>query len=340
MKELLKRISIGLADTQLGRAALLRRSTYFVPVFMMHRFRTGDGSVAGHDPERVDEALKFLLDRRFRIMAVDDVVRGLSTGTLPDRVVCFTIDDGYWDQAAVGAEIFLNNDCPVTIFLATEMLESGYWPVEAKVSYLVKRMENQVSMSAGDALYSAIPLRNPDSAKARRSLVYALKELPIEKAEIVLNELAERAAVPLPGHAPPEYRAVSWADARLLEARGVSFGGHTCRHVTLSRESDSVSRSEIERCHSALRENLQVPSRIFCYPTGRRGDYGEREIGYLRELGYAGALAAEPGYARFDDQPDSEFHLLRFGFTERIEEFKDVVLQLDRVRDSFRSLRR
>jgi peptidoglycan/xylan/chitin deacetylase (PgdA/CDA1 family) len=336
LKNLAKKAVLTFADTRLGRSLLLRSSGGFVPVFMLHRFTTPDGVVRGHDPLLVQAALDYLRSHDFRVLTIDRVVEGLIEGNLPDRAVAFTIDDGYQDQGQVGAEVFIASGCPCTIYLVTELVGGHYWPMEAKLRYLFAQASKDFRAQVlGQQIL--VPCR--DAAKKdelRRRLVYELKTLPLASALERVDQLSDQLGIVLPEIAPAAYRPFSWDDVREFERRGISFGAHTTRHVTLSAESDEVAWRELERSTEALKANVRQPSNVFCYPTGRFQDYGPREIGFLEKLGYRAAISSEPGYCVLGDKPADRFNLLRFSFPDTLEEFKDIVLQLPRLREKFR----
>jgi peptidoglycan/xylan/chitin deacetylase (PgdA/CDA1 family) len=336
LKNLAKKAVLTFADTRVGRSILLHNAGGFVPVFMLHRFTTTDGLVGGHNPVLVRAALDYLRGHDFRILTIDRVVDGLSDGNLPDRVVAFTIDDGYQDQGQVGAELFIACGCPCTIYLVTELVDGGYWPMESRVRYLFSQASNDFRVQV---LGRQIAVSCRDVAKKddlRRRLVYELKALPLTHALECVDQLSDQLGIDLPQKAPAAYMPLSWDDVRELERRGISFGAHTARHVTLSAESDEVAWRELERSTEALKANVRQPSNVFCYPTGRFQDYGPREIGFLEKLGYRAAISSEPGYCALGDKPADRFNLLRFSFPDTLEEFKDIVLQLPRLREKFR----
>jgi len=336
LKQVLKQLGVALAGSPVGRRLLLQGHPPIVPVFMLHRFATPDGTVSGHSPGFVADVLRYLRRSGFEVMSIDGIVEGLLGAGLPRGAVAFTIDDGYWDQGHLGAEIFLEQGCPVTFYLTTKFIDGNFWLNDAKVRYLFSQISNRFSLVLGGQSLAVSPGDRVSYGRARRNLMFELKALPLEQAEERVADLAQSLGIELPDAPPPGYHGLSWDEVVALEKRGVSFGAHTASHVTLSAESDDVSWREIEESTSALRQRLKRPSSVFCYPTGRFVDYGPREVGFLRNLGYRAALAAEPGYSFVDASPDSRYHLLRFGFPNHMLDVKDIVLQLQRLRDRAR----
>ncbi len=83
--------------------------------------------------------------------------------------------------------------------------------------------------------------------------------------------------------------------AQLLAGGLISFGSHTCTHPMLSELSDAASKAEIVDSKYRLEDKLGTTVSSFAYPNG---NYGEREIDYVREAGYSSAVTVKPGVNR------------------------------------------
>lgn len=337
IKKIVKAGVVTLADTAVGRRLLRSYAKPFVPVFMLHRFATPDGAIDGHAPELVRAALGYVRRLGLEVLSIDEAVERCRDGTLRGNAVAFTIDDGYFDQAEVGADLFLEFDCPVTIYVTTGLLDGTFLPMESQVACLFEQIESPIELRVGTNTELLSPADPAGLRRARRRWVESLKPLPLDRSLAMIREFAERLGVPQPLRPAGKYRGMSWGDLARLEQRGVSFGPHTVRHVTLSAEDDATSRAELAAADQGLRARALRPSRVYCYPTGRRQDYGAREIGYVKELGYCGAISAEPGYfdvqqGRADDA--ALFNIARFGFPDNMTDFKDLILQTQRIREA------
>ena len=76
-------------------------------IFMLHRIRNKDLGVEGQDPEALRAGLAYLRARGYELVALEDLMRRLAADAPPVRgAIAFTIDDGYFDHASVGAPIF------------------------------------------------------------------------------------------------------------------------------------------------------------------------------------------------------------------------------------------
>ena len=276
--------------------------------------------------------LDYLLGQGFRVLSIDEVVQGLVAGTLPERSVAFTMDDGYLDQGRIGGEVFLARGCPVTMYLVTGMIDGRLWPWEAKLAWLFSRARGNFRLTLHGRDYQCYPTDPDRLNNLRRKLVLVLKTLPLAGAEAEVASIAKIMGEEVPDSPPERYRALDWDEVKSLEQRGMSFGSHTVSHVTLSAEDDETAKREITESARRMRTELQRPSRVFCYPTGRSQDFGAREVSLLRELDYSAAITSEPGYCSLGNDADARFHLRRFSFPDNLLDFKDIVLQLQRLR--------
>jgi peptidoglycan/xylan/chitin deacetylase (PgdA/CDA1 family) len=307
-----------------------------VPVFMLHRFATPDGRIAGHDPQVLRAAFAFLREHEFVALSLDELCERAMSDSVPPRAVAFTIDDGYEEQGVVGAELFLEHDCPVTFFLATGLTDGTFWPIEAKVAYLLSKLQRRAKLVIEGTSRELDPSNKHELRMLRRAYVTELKNLPIAKAILRVDSASEELGIALPSTPPDTFAPLTWSEARKLEARGVRFGAHTVRHVTLSREDDSTALAELQRSTLRVRAEFSNPSNVFCYPTGRAGDYGQREKQFVHQLGYTAAVTAEEGYVMVPTVQKAPFDLQRFSFPDTLVGFKDIVLQSFRMREQLR----
>jgi peptidoglycan/xylan/chitin deacetylase (PgdA/CDA1 family) len=272
-----------------GRAAIL----------MLHRFTDRQRGVVGHDPARVSALLEALRAMRCRILPLGEVFARLRQGEPFDPLtVAFTLDDGYVEQAEIAAPIFAAFDCPATIFVTTGFLDGDLWFWWDKITHVVEttaRRTIEVPLAGNRRAYD---VQTPDS---RTTTMLAFTEfckgLADADRHTAIAAFAEAAEVDLPVTPPPRYVSMSWEQVRRLEARGISFGPHSVTHPVLARTDDDRARYEVAESWRRLQAETRAPLDIFCYPNGQAGDFGDREIANLAELGLKGAVTAVPGFA-------------------------------------------
>jgi hypothetical protein len=79
---------------------------------------------------------------------------------------------------------------------------------------------------------------------------------------------------------------------------------------------------EILGSWQTIEKELASPLKVFCYPTGRFMDYGPREIEFLRENGFHGAVSTLSATVNIQkNQEDVIYHLPRFELPANMVDF-------------------
>ncbi|GAA0839899.1 polysaccharide deacetylase family protein [Marinobacter szutsaonensis] len=307
-----------------------------VPIFLLHRFTDEHRAIQGHTQEQLESALAYLGSHGYTVVSIRQVVEAItSQKPLPSRSVAFTLDDGFSDQAKM-LPVFESYQAPVTMFLATDMLEKRHWSWDYKLEYIFRNTPFQsLELDLGTGL-STVNFSDP---KDRRVLIRSLKkihkQIPNDQAELAVAEFSRRLKVEVPEEAPEEYEPISWEQARTLESDFVEFGPHSKRHVILSQVSEQEAESEILGSWEAVKKNLANPLPVFCYPSGREGvDFGSREQQIVARAGFRAALSADPGYIDLATPSNNNlFSLKRFSFPNDITYFKQYCSWLEYAKE-------
>ena len=311
-------------------------------VFMLHRFAVPELSIQGHSPERVGAILATLRKRGFNPISLHELFRKLRDGEPLRRAVAFTIDDGYFDHASVGAPVFAKYDCPVTIFVVSGFLDGKIWLWWDQFNYVfaqTRRTELTARLAGREIRYTL------DSPEARRRNGVALGLLCQDASQAdrlaCMADLLREADVELPAVPPPEVAPLTWEQARQLEKKGASFAPHTVTHPVLASTSDEESASEIAESWARLRAELQYPVPVFSYPHGRRRDYGEREMAQVERLGLLGGVAGHFDYFRpqLYREPPRICRVPRFGFQDDLGSVLQCVSGLESLKAKLRGYR-
>jgi len=293
-----------------------------VSIFMLHRFSDPASDVSGHDPETVRRILSHLRKMRYNVMSLQEVFGRMREGEPLQRAIAFTIDDGYFEHARIAAPIFAEFDCPVTAFLSTGFLDRKTWFWWDRTMHIfqgTKRTELQACLGKDKFVYCL------DSETARLNACQDLnarcQDAPEADRLACVLHLSREADVELPANAPTRFAPMSWDEAREAERRGMSFGPHTVTHPVLSTTSDEQADFEITESWKRLNAEVSRPVPVFCYPSGRGRDFGEREIATVRRLGLWGAVTGESGRIRSDQFHQSDatpFRVPRFYFLDSL----------------------
>jgi peptidoglycan/xylan/chitin deacetylase (PgdA/CDA1 family) len=292
-----------------------------VAIFMLHRVADPARGLSGHDPRALREGLAYLRRRGYQLLSLGEIcaLQGAETRRLRKAVV-FTMDDGFYDQARIAAPIFLEFGCPLTIFLVTGFLDGTCWLWDDRLKHVFTETSKARMTLTLDTFREDCDLSTPERRKhALRRVRDYLKTVPQSEIERHLQAVSQAAEVVVPARPPPAFEPMSWEEARRLEAQGVAFGPHSVTHSILSRTDDETLEREINDSWTRVRQELRNPLPVFCYPTGRAPDYGQREIDAIKRAGLAAAVDTIPDY--FDRRNrrgvgDHAYRINRFSFPD------------------------
>lgn len=328
-------VAAAIGSPALGRRLLRGRAV----IFMLHRFANSECGVSGHSPERLRRSLEYLRRRRFELVSLESLLRGLAAPSgSGGGAVAFTIDDGYLDQATVGAPIFAEFDCPVTTFVTTGFLDGKMWFWWDRIRYVFEKTQRRsLRVPVGGQTCEYAWTHDGERNAAVDSLVNRCKTIPDTEKLRVMDDLAAQADLTMPSAPPPEYRPMTWDDVRRCERRGMSFGPHTVTHPILARTHDRQAETEITESWRRLREEAASPVPVFCYPNGKPGDYGLREYQILAKAGLIGAVVGRPGYVESREHlttgtTDTRFQIPRFSWPEDVPTVAQYVSGLERLK--------
>ena len=324
MKSLLNKLLVPVLASRPVSALATRYFGRGIPIFMVHRIKSEGQSVTGISPEYLRSCLRYLVEEGYDFLSLDALVQSLGNREpLPENAVVFTMDDGYLDQARLASPIFLEFNCPVTFFVISGMLDQNLWPWDSQVAWIIENSRKsvfEVDLS-GEVLRLDID-DAPKKRHARHKMWNFMKAMDAELIHESICKLAHAAGTLVPEAAPPAYQSLNWEMARELEKTGIRFAPHSRTHRILSKLGRDAVESEIRGSWETMTSHLVKPLKVFCYPTGRRLDFGKREIDILKKEGFLGAVSTIPGYVTNSMSTEEQlFSLPRFELPESMTYF-------------------
>jgi len=326
MKHIAKKLLVPMLASRPITAIANRFLGCGTPIFLLHRMTSDERRIAGGtQPDHLRRCLQYLIDNHYHLISLEQIVTALHTGqALPSKGVAFTMDDGFADQANIAAPVFEEFNCPLTFFVITGMLDQALWPWDSQIAWITETSKK----NSLDTLVSGKPVNLPlgdtyNRRMAKRVLHDAIRNVPSGQIEEIMERITRDAGVVVPDRPPAAYQPMTWEMARQLECKGIQFAPHSVTHRVLSR-LDSVSmKREISDSWHTLNAELLNPLKVFCYPTGRKADYGRREIDALRlDMGFLGSVTTTPGFVESSISSDEQlFRIPRFPLPEHMEDF-------------------
>jgi peptidoglycan/xylan/chitin deacetylase (PgdA/CDA1 family) len=313
-----------------ARSLLIRRSI----VLLYHRIMevSADPWAICVSPRHFAEHLE-ILRQRGRVIPLRELVRRLADGTVPDRAVVVTFDDGYADNLERAKPILERYDVPATMFLATGgigrerefwwdeldkvLLQPGTLPGTLTVDCCVRthrwelgdaaRYEDDIARRHRS--WRAWDKETPTPRHALyRSLYEFMQPLPVSERRIVMDELLTWAGSSPTGR--PNYRTLSHDEVTALaRSELVEIGAHTVTHPLLSALPAAAQWEEISQSKARLEEILGAPVTSFAYPHGDRSDYTDETVALVREAQFRCACSAFGGAV---ERSTDQFQIPRF----------------------------
>jgi len=316
-------------------------------ILMLHRFTQPEVGVFGTDPATLRDQLAYLRRHRYRLLSLTDMISFLEgrDGNWTTPAVAFTVDDGYASFASVGAPIFAEFDCPVTLFVTTGFLDRQLWLWWDRAAYMfghTRRRSLVLKLKSEDRPYHwSTP---SERERVQEDVIHRLEWSDAPERDAAIADLAGQLDVEPPASPPPAFAPISWDDVRRTARLGATFGPHTVTHRILSRAPDQDSTWEIEESYRRLRQETDAYVPVFCYPNGGPGTFGEREVEAVRHAGLRAALTTLPGYVtshgRGEGGSRAPFSLPRFPLPGDRPHLVNIVTGLVRLKAKMPGLHR
>jgi peptidoglycan/xylan/chitin deacetylase (PgdA/CDA1 family) len=292
-------------------------------IFYLHRLNAPHAGIHGHSVEFLRAALQALRDSGARFVSLRTMIEAWNSGrSIGPDWVAFTMDDGFADQEILFREAFAPMDCPATIFLISGFLDHRLWPWDDQLSYVIRAAKDVQKKIELSGRQFALDLSTPRGrAKAVKTLREHCKATSLLDPYEVVARVAAAVEMQVPLAPPEEFRAMSWEAARGLERDGVDFGPHSISHRIFSRLSDADAHAELATSWQRLQAELKNPLPVFAWPTGRRADFGARDMALARALGLQAAVSTIPDFAhvRPGSRADDLFALNRFALPDAVD---------------------
>lgn len=178
----------------------------------------------------------------------------------PKGAVVITVDDGWLSNERNIVDIAKQYSIPVTIFVTTQAVQVGnfWWPYVRKATKMDLGFPN----------------------------VEEMKTLPNAERIDVLEKIKKVIQLDREAFTADQIQ-------KITQSRFINIGGHTVTHPILTNcENDEVFY-ELKESKELIEKWTGDHVNTFAYPNG---NYGDREIEYLKNLGYKLAYTTKPNY--------------------------------------------
>ena len=254
------------------------------------------------------------LKRNTNVLPLSEAVERLRDDSLPPRAVCLTFDDGYANNLSLAYPILRKYRMPATIFLSTAYMESQeFFPfLKAKLVQLDSRIDLR-----------AEPLAD-------------YKSSPLDEVDRTVRRWWDQVQARLTGDQIRILRPLRVDEVRNADSELVEFGAHSHTHCILKNECEQRRQEEVAISIRKVAEWTGKPTRLFSYPNGQRGDFGETEFRTLRAEGIDAAVTGIGGsnHSRLSMLELRRYPVALFhddsGFRAEVTGFRSALLAMGR----------
>lgn len=252
--------------------------------------------VPEHDPMRPYEPTLEVFDWQMRLLRecftplpLLQALDMQQSGTLPERAVCVTFDDGYADNERHALPILQRHAIPATVFVSTGFLNGGRMWNDSVIEAL--RVVGGDALDLEDLELGRHELGSLEQRMhAAESVIDAIKHLDPGERMAVVSAIESRV------DRLPADLMMTDEQVRSLARAGITIGAHTVNHPILASVEDDVARGEILESKHYLESLLQDEVQVFAYPNGRPElDYRARHPQMVREMGFRAAVSTHWG---------------------------------------------
>jgi peptidoglycan/xylan/chitin deacetylase (PgdA/CDA1 family) len=296
----------------------------FVTIYTLHRPTSVDHSFHGIDEHLLEQCLQYALARGYVFASIDELVTAAQSGKqLTKPTLCFTLDDGYADQAAHLIPVLLKYQAKPTLFVITDFVDQRDWPWDAKLAYMIWNLQLSQTHFVFRGQSITLDCATPERRLAtRRAMSLFGKTLDKNGLREFLHVLKTACAITPPEQPPANYVPATWSQLRDLEEQGLRVGAHTCSHHVLSALNNEQVLRELQQSKARIVAEMKNPSQVFCYPSGMAKDFSASEHPPLvAEAGFSSAVTTISKPTNLVAIADRPYLIDRIGFPESLERF-------------------
>ena len=238
------------------------------------------------------------------VLPLGEALARLQDGTLPERAVALTFDDGYYDFMARVLPMLAQYGYPATVYLATLRCEHNFPIVHLFLSYMLWKQRHGVLDGRGfpglEGTHSLADAADRDALVAAFVRGSAAAGYGASERDVLARDIAARLGL--------DYTALF--DSRILrlmtpaEVTATAAGPladyqlHPHRHDTPADVSRFIA--DVRRNRQKIEAMTNRAANHFCYPSGV---YREGYVAALAREGVISATTCDPGIASRASEP-------------------------------------
>lgn len=257
----------------------------------LHRF--SPNAILSVTPEFLEEVVQQVLSAGMIPVHVHELPHLLQHNPQNKRYVCFTLDDGYCNNAQYAAPVFRRYNIPYTIYITSGFAERSHilwWEV---IEHLLRRTDKLVfDFGCGqEALHIASTAGKMSAFMRFARFVDSLNE---DEAVRKITCLAKEHGIdPLQMTQSLTMDAAQLRQLKEQDGDLVHFGAHSVSHINLAHADEQRINDEIITSANWLKEKLDQVPLSFAYPYGWKTAVNEKCWHAARKAGFEIAVTTQ-----------------------------------------------
>jgi peptidoglycan/xylan/chitin deacetylase (PgdA/CDA1 family) len=250
----------------------MRKATGQAVILAYHRLAQPETDVHGLclSPNEFRQQMRHL-QAEYSVTSLEALAAAVRDGSVPDRSVAITFDDGYLDNYTVASPILLDLGLPATFFVTTDGLDRvyEYWwdAIERIFCAPGDPLPDALNLSIAGIRVSMPTLSPTQRGEAHRQVHGLMSAAAAEARDAALAALAQWSQRQTPTF--PAHRRMNADELRVLSTRPAhDIGAHTARHLMLPAQHRDVQLTEILEAQRCLQALLGKPVAALAYPYG------------------------------------------------------------------------
>ena len=246
-------------------------------------------------PKTFERRLRFLSEKRFPVLDLQDAIDKLSAGTLPRGATVITIDDGFYSVLHCALPLLQSFSFPATVYITTYYCLKQTPIFRLMVQYIFwKTRDSELDLSGMPApVTGCVPLTDQkESQRVMWDLIrFGETQVPESERVKLAKIIGDRLHVDLQKLFEGRHLSLmNESELKQLVSDRIDIQLHTHRHQLPDQKS--IIHQEITDNRAVLEHIAQKPLRHLCYPSGI---WSEQSWPYLTELQVISATTCDPG---------------------------------------------
>lgn len=257
-------------------------------------------------PDFLDRTIGTLREKGYEAVALDQLPTYLANPDPTRKIMCFSLDDGYYNNISHALPVFEKHHVPFTLFPCVGFIERTHSIWWETLAHVVAQLD-QIEMEFADV---TISMRTVTPAQKYLAFDHLSQHMVSDKQFDAIAELTKIAQI----HG---VNAMQIVDDLIMDRHElqklsahplVQIGAHTMRHPALSKLSDIDLQVELSEPKAYLSDLIGYQPQTIAYPYGGSEHLSQFVCDAARDCEYKVAVTTRPNVLR--DNAQSQLHTL------------------------------